>query len=142
MRRRRGVPDAGHKAIALVEMIIAIGALAAVSIVVMQLFVRATQWENRARDLDRACFEAQSIIERYRLSGAPKDGPADGQREIYYDSDWRPLEEKPEKGFVLSVSPPDTPDEERRLPSVTVIRLDPTLDSPGFETVFPVPDDR
>ncbi|MCL2747142.1 MAG: hypothetical protein FWE59_00610 [Oscillospiraceae bacterium] len=170
MRRRRGFGAAGHRAIALVELIISIGALAAVSIVVMQLFVRAASWEDRARDLDRACMEAQSVVELCRLYGEPVDpggnwvrplsANGEGSWEIYYDSEWHPVADKPDRGFVLSVSvsvsvaelssasapdatsasAQDAAPAKLRCPEVTVIRLDPAQEDTRFKTVYPPPD--
>ena len=145
--KHRGYQAAGHRSLALVELIIAIGALAAVSIVVMQLFVRAAQWESRSRDLDMACFETQSVIEVYKLSGAPTDlSPlwdrpvqrvSDSVWEIHYDSDWRPVNARPDKGFSLALAL-GAPEDGRL--SITVTRFDPHLTGPDGETVFEVTD--
>jgi hypothetical protein len=150
MRRRRGVKAAGHRAIALVELIIAIGALAAVSIVVMQLFVHAADREHRARDLDMACFEAQGLADLCRVYGNPEDAGgilgrqalrvAEGSWETYYDADWNPIGFKPEHGFMLSAQMGDAADDGLRRLSVTVARIDPALEGPGLETVFSLPD--
>ncbi len=101
-----------HRSFALVEIIIAIGVLAVVSMFILQMFVRAANFENKARDKDMACFEAQNAVELYKTNRAPMaSGLSEGRTarrlsaghwELYYDSDWRPVAEKQDKGFVLS----------------------------------------
>ena len=134
----------GHRAIALVELTVAIGALTAASIVILQLFVGAERWANKARDLDMACFEAQSVIELYRLYGAPTDPSGAWQRparrvggsqwEIDYDSGWHPADGPADKGFTLSLTVTHVPDGPDRL-DVAVIRHAGAAEG---ETVFEV----
>jgi len=146
---KRHLPPSGHRALALVELIVAIGALAAVSVVVLQLFVAAARWENKARDLDMACFEAQSVVELYKRVGAPYDPdgvwmrPAyrtvDGRWEIDYASDWRPTVGPAAKGFTLSLSTAPAPDGLYRL-DVMVVSYDRSAGADAEETVFELSD--
>ena len=142
-RKRTG----GGHAFALVEILVAIAALAAVSIVVMQLFVKAAAWEDRARDLDMACFEVQGLVETVRHTAlAPDDSVSGWNRivtrvtpnewRIFYDSEWHTVDGAPERGFVMYVlfKPPEA--DEGAYLSVTVDRIDPAMDETADRTIY------
>ncbi len=112
------------KGFALVEIIIAIGVLAVVSMFVVRLFVLAANTQNRARDLDHACFEAQTAVETYKLYGTlssqearalwnviarPKMSGTGTIYTVFYGKDWAPAEAPQENGFTLVFTVTETP---------------------------------
>ena len=150
MRRRKWGQAGGNKAFALAEMIVAIGALAIVGIVVMQLFVQAAAWESRARDLDMACFETQGVIETLKVSGDPDDigsilregamRISDGEWVLYFDDEWNAAAAEPERGFIMSISITPAPAGEARSLTVTVAKIDPAQGDEDDGIVFSLPD--
>lgn len=108
-----------HRGFALMEIIISIGVLAVVSMFILEMFVRAANIGNRARDKDMAALEAQTVLSLCREDDTAQslsarwDRPVrarpDGTWEACYDEDWNPVEAPADKGFVLSLAV--TPDE-------------------------------
>ncbi len=108
-----------QRGFALVEIIIAIGVLAVVSMFILQMFVRSANLANKAHDKDMACFEAQGVVEQLKATLEPvsqKSGQvyaltrvADDVWERYYDSSWAATAQKPDKGFVLRVEIKNAP---------------------------------
>ena len=109
----------------LLEMTIAIGVLAVVSVFVVRLFALASDIQRKSRDLDAACFGAQTMMEAARVrdgngfavltevwpGGVHPAGWTSGAQvyEAYFDRDWRSVPVRDERGFVfrmeVNVSP-------------------------------------
>lgn len=81
----------------MVEIIIAIGVLAVVSMFVLQLYVKASNIERKAHDLDIACVTAQTLMERCKASGRYA---AD---EIYYDANWEQIDTEEQSEYVVTM---------------------------------------
>ena len=91
----------GSHGLAMVEIIIAIGVLAVVSMFVVEMFVRAANLENKARDLDHAAAQVQTAIEGYRGLDAQADTPA----ALYvFDAEWNPAFTDDVQGFTMTVT--------------------------------------
>ncbi|MDR3206884.1 MAG: hypothetical protein LBT60_00990 [Oscillospiraceae bacterium] len=104
-RRRAWRVRPGHRALALVEIVMAIGVLAVVSVTALRLFAQGANQENRARDLDRAVFEAQRALEAY------KTDPSGGAAALWFDGAWSPMGTPENAAFTLTltVSPQEAP---------------------------------
>lgn len=100
---------------ALVEMVIAIGVLAIVSVFVLEMYVRAVNLGNRARDRDTAFAEAQAAIELYKAWGTldalppetwdrPVSAVGPQVFEVFYDDAFVPTNRRVDKGYVLTFS--------------------------------------
>lgn len=129
----------------MVEIIIAIGVLAVVSMFILEMFVRAANMSQRARDKDNACFEAQTVLALYRetppvqgratltASGRSAAQPTPGVWTFYYDDAWRPVAAAPDAGFTLTLTSAPGADAEAFSAgvweelSVTVTKNDPYL---------------
>ncbi len=109
------------RSLALVEIIIAIGVLAIVSVFVLEMFARASNITNKARDKDRAGFEAQSMIELFKsdvdLTASVDVGrvvvrTAPDTYELYFSSGFTPVAQRDEQGYALTmtVTPQNTLD--------------------------------
>lgn len=85
------------RASSMVEIIIAIGVLAVVSMFVIQLFVKASNIEQKAHDLDIACIEAQTLMEQTKATGSFRP-------QIHYDKEWTEVQQKDINGFTISMS--------------------------------------
>ncbi|MDR0671039.1 MAG: type II secretion system GspH family protein [Oscillospiraceae bacterium] len=107
--------ERSQRGFALVEIIIAIGVLAVVSMFILEMFVRAANMSQRARDKDNACFEAQTVLALYRalpaqggaalsVSGRAAARSAPGVWTLYYDDAWRPVAAPPDAGFTLTLT--------------------------------------
>ncbi|MDR1158787.1 MAG: prepilin-type N-terminal cleavage/methylation domain-containing protein [Oscillospiraceae bacterium] len=107
--------ERSQRGFALVEIIIAIGVLAVVSMFILEMFVRAANMSQRARDKDNACFEAQTVLALYRalpvqgraalsVSGRDATRSAPGVWTFYYDDAWRPVAAPPDAGFTLTLT--------------------------------------
>ncbi len=85
--------DGGY---ALVEIIMAIGILAVVSMYFMNMFVLADNTQAHAKDLDAACTLAQTAMETMRAGGPGGTS--------YFDADWNEADSYDPDGFTLSRS--------------------------------------
>ena len=85
---------------ALIEIILAIGVLAIVSMVVLQMFALASDVQKRATDTDQASLLAQSTVERYRLHG-------DVAGQSFYDDQWAPVADGDRAAYVMTFQTQD-----------------------------------
>lgn len=95
----------GNQGFTLVEMILAVGILALLSILVLQLFLTSTNMSQKAYDLDQAVLASKSAVENF------KNHPTPSSRDVmtYYDKDWKQIipsdNKKPENSeFIVVLS--------------------------------------
>jgi type II secretory pathway pseudopilin PulG len=88
----------GRRALALVEIVMALGMLSVVSVTALRLFAQGANRENHARDLDMAVFEAQRAVEAY------KTNPAGAAGELWFGADWTPVASAGAAAFTLTLT--------------------------------------
>jgi prepilin-type N-terminal cleavage/methylation domain-containing protein len=108
-----------RRGFALVEIIIAIGVLALVSIFVLEMFIRSANMSNRAKDKDMACFEAQTVValcqsDSSRLDEVLRARYLDAVHqvsphtwEIRYNDIWQPTSSRQDERFKLTLMAAD-----------------------------------
>lgn len=82
----------GKKGFTLIEMIIAVGLLAVLSVGIIRLFVVSQVSHYKAVDVDYAVLETNALIEEFQVT----ENPAEKAKRftIYYDSNWERSEIK------------------------------------------------
>lgn len=88
----------------LLEIMIVIGMFSVISVFILQLFLSADTMKEKARDTSKAVILAENAAEAVKGSasfeeaavriGIKKEREADAWYAAYYDSDWKPAEEK------------------------------------------------
>ncbi len=109
------------KGFTLLELCIAVGVLALVSVFVLQMFVLSRNTSMKARDLSRAVLSAQSAVESFKaVRGDPDkltalpgyetasvEASAEGflTATVFYDTDWMPVKGTGDYSLTLSAVP-------------------------------------
>lgn len=101
MRTSASSPVRNQDGYALVEIIMAIGILALVSLYVIEMFVLAATTQSKARDLDMACLLSQTALEEAR-AGRVETG------ERYFSDKWIEVADRRDDGFTLSAALEET----------------------------------
>ena len=88
-----------NRGFTLIEIIIAIGIIAIISVFVLQVFITAKTLNQKANDLDNSVFISSNLIELFRSGNSEEDFI------LYYDSDWKIINEKSKNSqadFIIS----------------------------------------
>ena len=88
-----------NRGFTLIEIIIAIGIIAIISVFVLQVFITAKTLNQKATDLDNSVFLSNNLIELFRSGNSREDFI------LYYDSDWKIINEKSKNNqadFIIS----------------------------------------
>lgn len=103
--------SANRKGFTLVEVIIAIAAMAVLGGFVMQLFILSQQINRSATHTDKALERAGGVVSEFKRSASPEefweavpDGDdRDGNaRTLYFDADWNPCAREG-AGLIMSI---------------------------------------
>lgn len=79
------------KGFTLIEMIFAMGLLCIVTVILLRMFVTASEIENKVDVLEMAALEASNAIEDYKVDVV--------KLKVYFDDAWQVVEEKNTASF-------------------------------------------